>query len=143
MTVDLNSTQLLYYVIEHYIRYNFTPLNIEFRSNRERIKYMYENALSINLGKNVDHVELCLSIAASSPYYGVILPNSGLLRKIRKYYRSERFGQSRIPTTVQSRIKRLPANTEVLLIMNASNYKNRLTRTLTSWTTKKPLLLIG
>lgn len=141
--VTLDSSQLLYYSVEHYIKNTFSPLNIEFETTKQRLSYMFQNALHINLGKNVDHLEFGLYLAANSPYYGVVIPDISFVSKLRKHYRPERFAHSKLPITVQHTIKKLPITTQVLVILLASKYRNKLNNIVSNWTTTKPLLLIG
>lgn len=141
--VTLDSSQLLYYTVEHYIKYTFAPLNVEFETNKQRTSYMFQNALHLNLGKNVDHLEFGLYLAANSPYYGVVIPDRALITKLRKHYRPERFSHSKLPVTVQPTLSRLPTTTQVLVILLASKYRNKVQGIVSNWTTTKPLLLIG
>lgn len=142
--VSLSTSQLLSYVVDHYIRYNFTPLNNSILEGADKALHIYQNGLHLNLGKNVDHTEYCLWLAANSPYYGVIAKDTYTLKGIKKYYRPEIFHHTIVPKTVQLKISDLPANTEVLVLMNATQFSNmRLKKILYSWTTEKPILFLG
>jgi hypothetical protein len=139
----LDSSQLLFYTIEHYIKNTFSPLNIEFETANKRISYIYENALHLNLGKNVDHLEFGLFLAANSPYYGIVIPDKSFVSSLRNHYRPERFSHTKLPVTVQPSLSKLPTTTQVLVILHASRYRKKIPSIIANWTTTKPLLLIG
>lgn len=139
----LSSSQLLSYTVDHYIRYNFTPLNKEL-SNQDKADHIWQNGLHINLGKNVDHIEFGLYLAMNSPYYGVVVKDFYTLTGLKKYYREDLFKHTRIPKTVQLQLNKLPVTTQVLILLEASKFTQRKIKTiLYSWTTDKPILFIG
>lgn len=126
--------------VNHYIKNAFTPVKIE---GPKKLEYMYRNALHISLGRNVDHTEYCLFVAATAPYYGVIVKDYKTLHSLKQFYRIKANKHSKVPLTVQIKVRNLPL-TEVLIIMNATEFTTiRLRNVLQSWTTEKPLLLIG
>lgn len=134
------SLSLLSNVVSHYITSTFTPVKL---TGPKRLEYMYRNALHISLGKNVDHTEYCLFVAATAPYYGVIVKDYKTLHSLKQFYRIESNKHSKVPMTVQMKVKNLP-QVEVLIIMNATEFTTtRLKNVLQAWTTEKPLLLIG
>ncbi len=142
--VSLSTSQLISYVVEHYIKYNFTPLNDSLLEGSDKATHIYQNGLHLNLGKNVDHTEYCLWLAANSPYYGVITKDTYTLKGIRKYYRPEMFKHTVVPRTVQLKISDLPADTEVLVLMNSTQFSGtKMRKILYSWTTEKPILFLG
>ncbi len=131
---------LLGNVVSHYIKTNFFPVKLE---GTKKLEYMYKNALHISLGSNVDHTEYCLFVADTAPYYGVIVKDFKTLQALKRYYRIETNKHSKVPSTVQMKVKNLPP-TEVLIVMNATEFTTtRLKNILQAWTTEKPLLLIG
>lgn len=135
------STIVLSEVVNHYLANVFTSVTIP---DAQKIDHIEKNALRINLGKNVDHLEYCLYLASNAPYYGVLVKDYSTLTKLKKFHQISLGTHTTVPKTVQCRIGNLPADTEVLVIADATEMSNKKLRAIfNSWYTEKPILLIG
>ena len=136
-----NTLQILSHTVNHYIRNNFSPAKIQ---GEEKVDYIWENGLHLNLGKNVDHTEYCLWLAANAPYYGVLVKDYATLTGLKQYYRVGIGKHTEVPKTVQLKLFALPKEIQVLVLANSTQWSgNKLKKTIRNWTTEKPILFIG
>ncbi len=136
-----STLQILSTTVNHYIRYNFTPTKV---NGEDKVDYIWENGLHLNLGKNVDHTEYCLWLAANGQYYGVLVKDYVTLTGLKQYYRIGLGSHTEVPKTVQLKLFMLPKETQVLICMNSTEWSgNKLKKVLRNWTTEKPTLFIG
>lgn len=136
-----NSLQILSTTVNHYVRNNFTPIKIE---GEQKVNYIWENGLHLSLGKNVDHTEYCLYLAANAPFYGVLVKDYATLTGLKQYYRIGLGSHTQVPKTVQLKLFALPKETQVLVLCNSTQWSDiKLKKTIRNWTTEKPILFIG
>jgi hypothetical protein len=137
----MTSTLLLSNIVNHYILNIFTPVTLFTGS---KVKFFERNALRINFGDKIDHMDYCLFLASNSPYYGVLVDKGSTLVKLKKFHRIKIGAHTEVPKTVQTQLKKLPPETQVLILANATHFtKRKLNNIFSSWRTDRPLLLIG
>lgn len=136
-----STQQILSSTVNHYIRNNFCAVKIQ---GEEKVDYIWENGLHLCLGKNVDHTEYCLFLAANAPMYGVLVKDYATLTGLKQYYRISLGFHTQVPKTVQLKLFALPKETQVLVVAEATKWSgNKLKKTIRNWTTEKPILFIG
>lgn len=137
----MTNLEILHHTVSHYLRHNFRSVLIE---SEAKVTYMLENALRISLGRSYDHVEYCLYLADHGPNYGVIAKDHDTLTTLKQVNRAGKWKHTKVSNQVQIRVSSLDINTQVLVLMNASNFSSfRIRKVLRSWTTEKPVIFIG
>lgn len=138
MRETVNSQHLLSLVVVHYIRDYFMPRRVD---GSLKLKYIYENALHLNLGKNVDHINFALYLAQNYPYTGVLIRDKLTYKTIKRIAETD---NTRVTSNVQHLISKLPKLMNLLVILGATKFTNaKLNRAINSWTSEKPLILLG
>ena len=136
-----STLQILSTTVNHYLKHNFTGLRVE---GEDKVSYIWENGLHLNLGRNVDHMEYCMWLAANAPYYGVLVKDYATLTGLKQYYRIGIGKHTEVPKTVQLKLFALPKEIQVLVLANSTQWSgNKLKKTIRNWTTEKPILFIG
>lgn len=140
MSLVENSQKLISQVVYDYIKYYFTPAKMK---GKESFQYMYENALHLNLGRNVDHFSYVVYLANQYPYVGILVKSKSTLLSLRRT--SVRlYNSTYLPKNISNRFEFLPKPVELLVIYEATNLSPRkLGNILVHWTTEKPLILLG
>lgn len=134
----VNSQHMMSLVVVHYIRDYFMPRKV---TGKLRLSYIYENALHLNLGKNVDYINFALYLAQNYPYTGVLIRDRVTYKILRRMAATDNV---KIPSNVQFLISKLPKNMNLFIILNASKFSNnKLNRAINHWTSEKPLILLG
>lgn len=137
----MTNIDILHHAVNHYLRHCFVPILIE---NEEKVKYMMTNAFRMSLGRSYDHSRYCLFLASHGPNYGVIVNTYSELTALKAKYRKMKWAHTQVSSQVQLKVSNLAIETQVLVIMNASNITDQKTKIiLRSWTTEKPVLMIG
>jgi hypothetical protein len=140
MSLVENSQKLLSQVVYDYIKFYFTPAKMK---GAESLQYMYENALHLNLGRNVDHFSYVAYLANQYPYVGIIVKDKYTLLALRKTS-VKKYDATYLPRNISNRFEFLPKPVELLVIYEATKFSPRkLGRVLINWTTEKPLILLG
>ena len=140
MSLVDNSQRLISQVVYDYLKFYFTPVKMK---GKESYQYMYENALHLNLGRNVDHLSYILFLARQYPYCGVVVKDARTLKAIKRAD-VKRGDRTLVPKSVAHSFQTLPKPVELLIIYEATKLSaRRLGRTLVNWTTEKPLILLG
>lgn len=137
----MTNLELLHNVVTHYLKNNFRALKVE---SELKVMYMIENALRVSLGKSYDHTEYCLWLADHGPNYGVLVENFAALKALRAAKRVGKFRHSNITSQVQFKVSALDVDSQVLVLLNASNFSiHRLKKIMRSWVSNKPVIFIG
>ena len=109
-----------------------------------RVHYMMKNALRISLGKTYDHTEYCLWLADNAPYYGVVVKDWATLDYMKREKRRGKWKHSSLSKQVQLKIKNLRVDTQVLVLLNSSEFSEyRIKALMRSWPSDRPVLFIG
>ena len=136
-----STLQILSTTVNHYLKHNFTGLRLE---GEDKVNYIWENGLHLNLGRNVDHMEYCMWLAANAPYYGVLVKDFATLTGLKQYYRIGLGKHTEVPKTVQLTFLNLPKTTSVLVLADCSKWKSpKIKRALRNWDSTKPTLFLG
>lgn len=137
----MTNLELLHRTVAHYLKHNFHSVTIE---GEKKVAYMMENALRISLGRSYDHTEYCLWLADNAPYYGVLVKDYATLVALKRRNRVDKHKHSKLSTQVQLKIKNLKIETQVLILLNASQFSTKRQKIIIrSWPSTKPLIYIG
>jgi hypothetical protein len=140
MSLVENSQKLLSQVVYDYIKYYFTPVRMRGEGS---FQYMYENALHLNLGRNVDHFSYVAYLANQYPYVGILVKDKATLTTLRRVS-IKKYENTYLPRNISNRFEFLPQPVSLLIIYEATKHSARkLGRILANWTTEKPLILLG
>lgn len=137
----MTNIEVLHNVVVHYLKWNFKRTDLE---GEQKVKYMLENAFRISLGKNYDHSEYCLWLADNAPDYGVIIKDYATLKALKAKHRERKWKHTRVSNQVQIKISSLDINTQVLVILNASEFSEyKLKKLMRSWKSTRPIIMVG
>lgn len=142
MNLIENSQQLISRVVYDYLKFYFTPRKI---ASAEGLAYIYENALHLNLGKNVDHIDYAIYLAQNYPYSGILVKDHLTYKTLKRIIKPK--GSKRdtlLPRNVHYLFNKLPEPLNLLLILEASKFRAiKMNKIINLWTAEKPLILLG